>query len=423
MKPVMIADLFCGAGGTSTGAVLALAGRPSRITAVNHWPVAIETHQKNHPDARHYCTGLDAARPLDLIPEGRLDLLMASPECTHHSRARGGKPINDQSRASAWHVVRWATELRVRSILVENVPEFEAWGPLCARGLRPLKSRRGEYFRAWVSALEAIGFRVAWRVLNAADYGDATTRKRLFVQARSDGKPIAWPAPTHSQSGTADLFGAGAKRWRAARDVIDWSLPGRSIFGRAKPLSANTLRRIYTGAERFGWPEPFLVVLRQHMDARSLDAPLPTITAGGTHLGLVQPFVLGQQSGSAPRAVTRPLPTIATGGAHALVSGPEAFLVPAFGERAGQSPRVHAIDAPAPTICATGRLNLVQARRQDVTFRMLQPRELADAMGFPAGPSPYQFAGNKTEVTKQIGNAVPGNTACALVRSALGIAS
>lgn len=416
-----------------------------QLVAVNHWPVAIETHQLNHPDARHYCVDLDATRPTDLVPEGRLDLLMASPECTHHSRARGGRPINDQSRMSAWHVVRWCEQLYVRSLIVENVPEFRDWGPLDAKGQRPLKSRKGQLFRAWVGALEAIGYRVEWRVLCAADYGDATTRERLFVIARRDRRPIVWPTPTHSRDGSSDLFGGGGQRWRAAREVIDWTIPGRSIFRRKRPLSPKTMARILAGAERFRWPEPYLVVLRQHMDARSLDDPLPTITAGGTHLGLAQPFVLPQHGGGAPRSLKRPVPTITTDGAHGLVMpvthagghrartldqplptvtcanrGELAFVVPAFGERVGQAPRVHSLDEPAPTICATGRLNLVEpAPERDVLFRMLQPSELARAMGFSDDETSYEFTGNKGEQTKQIGNAVPVGTAAALVGAVL----
>lgn len=509
-RRLLVADLFCGAGGSSTGARRALEalGIRMQLVAVNHWPVAIETHQRNHPDARHYCVNLEAAVPRELVPEGRLDLLMASPECTHHSRARGGRPVNDQSRMSAWHVVRWCTELRVRALLVENVPEFRDWGPIGRDG-RPLRSRRGEYFRAWVAALEAIGFRVDHRVLNAADYGDATTRERLFVLARSDRQPVRWPTPSHSRDGSADLYGAGAERWRAAREVIDWRVPGRSIFTRARPLSPKTLARIYAGAVRFGWPAPFLERLRAHMHeqgaavaraprggsraqplvvrsamhqsnalcVRSAEEPLATVTTDGglalvepfllpqrsdasarsaerpaptvttvARVGLVEPFVLPQGGGGAARAAGEPMATIACDGAHALVapyygaSGCQPverplptvttrdrfglavpFIAAAFGERAGQAPRVHSVDEPTPTICAKGRVNLVQAAPEvDVLFRMLQPHELAAAMGFDADEAAYEFAGNKTQITAQIGNAVPVRTASALVGALFG---
>lgn len=553
-RTLLVADLFCGAGGSSQGARRALArhGLAMKLVAVNHWAVAIETHQRNHPEARHSCVNLDAARPAELVPEGRLDLLMASPECTHHSRARGGKPVNDQSRMSAWHVVRWCTELRVRCLFIENVPEFVEWGPVDSRTGRPIKSRKGEYFKAWVAALESVGFKLEWRNVNCADHGDPTTRVRLLMLGRSDGKPIVWPEPTHSRAGGADLFGNATARWRPAREIIDWAMPGRSIFGRKKPLAPKTIARIYAGLVKFRWPEPFLVVLRQHMAARSIDDPLPTVTAKGTHVGLaqpfilpqrsdaaarsaerptptitgisrigvvepfiatvahgskaterdantrrcrslndplqtihaqggkfglVEPFVLSQASGGGPRAVADPVPTIPAGGAHALVApyygsgsgetcgsvdaplptitakarfglvvplthsdasnrarsvedpvptittanrGELAFITPGFGERKGQAPRAHAIDEPAPTIAAKGHLHLAEPGEGfDILFRMLQPHELAAAMGFSDEAAKYEFVGNKTEVTRQIGNAVPVNTSAAHVAALL----
>jgi len=174
--------MFCGAGGTSAGATEAIEalGYRAILTAINHWPVAVATHEANHPGARHFCASLDALNPRDLYRDGELDVLWASPECTHHSVARGGKPINDQSRATAWCVVRWADALRPGVILVENVPEFRTWGPIGSDG-RPLKSRKEEVFRSWISTLDAIGYKVDHRILVAADYGDPTTRRRLFI--------------------------------------------------------------------------------------------------------------------------------------------------------------------------------------------------------------------------------------------------
>lgn len=471
VRRALVADLFCGAGSLSMGATDALQelGYRAEFVAVNHWPVAIETYLRNHIGARAHCVTLDAAFPAELVPEGRLDLLMAGIECTYFSRARGGKPVNDQQRMSAWHVVRWCTELRVKRLLLENVPEFVDWGPVDARTGKPIKSRKGEYFKAWWAALEAIGFRLEMRRLNCADYGDATTRERLFILGRSDGQPIRWPEPTHSKGGRS-LF--GGQPWRSARDIIDWSIPGKSIFDRKRPLAAKTLARIAAGIVKFRWPEPFIVVLRQHCDALGIDVPLPTITAGGKHLGLVQPFVLSQASGGAPRAVEEPLPTVPGGGAHALIApyygsgsgetcrsvedplptatakarfglvmpvthscdgnrarhvdeplptittakrGELAFITASFGERPTQAPRVHSVDDPAPTICATGRTNLVQGTREfDILFRMLEPHELAAAMSISEPERPYYFTGNKTEVVRQIGQAVPRRTGRAL---------
>lgn len=510
----VVVDLFCGAGSLSAGiddALTELGYRPA-FTAVNHWDIATQTYARNHPGARVHCVTLDAAFPAHLIPDGVVDLLAAGIECTFFSRARGGKPISDQQRMSAWHVVRWCTELRVKRLLLENVPEFTRWGPVDPKTGKAIKEREGEYFRAWWAALEAIGYRMELKVVNCADNGDATTRKRLFMLGTLFGKPIPWPAASH-----APVAAPRVRRWRTARDIIDWSIRGVSIFDRPKPLAEQTLRRIWAGLIKFKWPEPFLVVLRQHCDALSIDLPLPTICAGGTHIGLVQPFtfanrtnnvpkgadtpigaitttygggfalvepfVLSQASGGAARSTSEPVQTIPCGGAHALVApyyssgsgetctsvdeplptattmarfglvipvthsdssnrardidqpiptlttakrGELAFILGAFGERAGQSPRVHSVDVPAPTICAQGRTPLVvggdaPGRRHDILYRMFQPHELAAAMSISTPDSPYHFVGNKTQVIRQIGQAVPRRTAAALARALMGV--
>src|ERR1700751_3390883 len=589
-RVALVADLFCGAGGSSTGARRALAslGLQMNLVAVNHWNVAIETHSRNHPEARHYCQDVNAVKPAEVVPEGKLDLLMASPTCTYHSRARGGKPINDQGRMDPWAIVHWCTELRVRRLLVENVPEFVDCGPLDLRTGRPIKRRHGEYFRAWTAALQGAGFKLDWRVLNADDFGDATTRECFFWMPPSAGKRVHGPDPTHSRAGEADLLGHGRHKWRAAREIIDWSMEGKSIFDRKRPLSRKTLARIYAGAVKFRWPAPFLVILRNHMDAQSVDEPVPTLCAGGSHIGLAQPFLLNPhgengstrahdldepmptadcrgagylcepfaanlahagadesrcrtigeplqtlhagggshalveafimsgQSGGAPREISNPmpgmtgrlgsvliapyyghgsgescsspelpLPTVTTKARFGLVvpvtrsnggraprstddplptlaaakGGEFAVVIPvthagggnrartvddplptltgahrgelacipafartaAWGERPGQAPRVHSVDNPAPTIWATGRMQLaiaepvIEGRQYDIRFRMFEPKELARAMGFTDAETAYEFAGNKTEITKQIGNAVPVNLAAALV--------
>ena len=196
MRPLQIADLFCGAGGTSQGALEAAEalGYAPKLTAVNHWPVAIETHTLNHPEARTLLTSVDEVNPRDLYKPGELDILWASPECTHHSVARGGRPINEQSRATAWCVTRWADALRPPVILIENVPEFLSWGGCCVDG-RPLKQKKGETFMAWVACLESLGYRVDWRILCAADYGDPTTRRRLLYSASAVGAKSSGPSP------------------------------------------------------------------------------------------------------------------------------------------------------------------------------------------------------------------------------------
>ncbi len=314
-RKLLVADLLCGAGGSSTGCQYALAelGMEMELVCVNHWPVAIETHKRNHPAARHYVQDIATVRPHILVPEGYLDLLMASPTCTHHSVARGGKPTSDQQRSDPWHIITWLTELRVKRIIIENVWEFVGWGPVDPKTGKPIKSRKGEYFYAWIETLKRLGFEPEWRKLNAADYGDATTRQRFILMARSDGRKVRWPMPTHRRRDTAiaDLFDT-AKPWRPAREIIDWSIKGKSIFDRPKALAPKTLMRIHAGAVKFGWPEPFLVILRNHMAAQGIDNPLPTIAAHGKHIGLAEPVLIKQNFRRDVQSVGEPVPTIMT---------------------------------------------------------------------------------------------------------------
>jgi DNA (cytosine-5)-methyltransferase 1 len=349
-----IADLFCGAGGTSEGAreAAAFLGRRPRVTAVNHWPVAIATHTANHPESRHLCTGIDSINPSDLFGDGELDLLWASPECTHHSVARGGKPINDQSRSTAWCVVRWAADRRPPVILIENVPEFETWGPIGSNG-RPLKSKKGEIFKAWCDAIRALGYKVDHRLLCSADYGDPTTRTRLFIQCVRGNRKIVWPEPTHTRH--PDL--TTSRRWAPARDIIDWSLEGGSIYERKKPLSPKTLARIEAGLRKFGLKD-FIVPQQSNPTPKGVDEPLPTIVAEGSGPKLVRPFLVpqfGEREGQQPRThdIEQPLPAVTSHGAGALV---QPFLVP---QHSSNGPR--SIDKPAPTITTTSRgVGLVQ---------------------------------------------------------------
>ncbi len=412
MKPLLAADLFCGAGGTSTGLLraAALLGRRIELVAVNHWDVAVSTHAANHPTAGHFCEDLTTLDPRRAVPSGRLDLLMASPECTHHSNARGGRPMSDQSRASAWCVLRWATALRIDRILIENVPEFVTWGPLGVMG-RPLATRRGETFRAFVEALRSLGYAVEWRVLNAADYGDATTRRRLFIQAAMGRRQIRWPDATHSADGSPNLFGR-LPRWRAAREVIDWSLPGRSIFGRKRPLKPNTLARIAAGLRRFGG-EAFVASFKSGVERRvhSCDDPLPTQTTE-KQFGVctTRPFLTPYYGTGVADSVDEPVATITAKDRLGLV---QAFLI---GQQSGAAAR--SVSLPTPTIATAGAISLVQPHphEMDIHFRMLQPHELAGAMGFPAG---YRFAGSKGDQVRQIGNAVPVGIAAALTAAML----
>jgi DNA (cytosine-5)-methyltransferase 1 len=454
------ADLFCGAGGTTCGVKDACdeLDHTLDLLAVNHCPIAIESHTRNHPYARHLCEELDAVNPRKAVPGGRLHIMVASPECTGHSNARGDMPTTDQSRCTAWHVLRWAEALQIDNLLIENVREFTYWGPLGSNG-RPLKSRRGETFQAFLGALRSLGYTVDYRFLTAADYGDATTRERLFIMARRGRRQIKWPSPTHAQRIDGELFRGTLKPWRPAREIIDWSIPGTSIFGRKRPLSVNTIARIAAGLKRFGGPraEPFLVLLRGtsnghvNSSARSINQPLPTITAKGQHLGLVvpDPFIVpanyGERPGQKPRchSIDSPLPTVVGSNTHALVEPfiiacnhgkddsrsyslsrpfPTVTTIDAWGivdpfivKYNGTAKGAYSLDEPLDTIATRDRFGLVEQCGLDIRFRMLKPHELACAHSMDG----YDFAGTREAIVKQIGNGVPRRMAKALCMSLL----
>jgi DNA (cytosine-5)-methyltransferase 1 len=353
-----VVDMFCGAGGESTGIFQAATGHDMQIhlTAINHWERAIETHAANHPSAEHLCQSIEHIDPTKAVLGQRLNLLWASPECTHHSIARGGRPRSDQSRASAWLVLKWLSELYVERVIIENVPEFLSWGPLDATG-HPIQNQKGKTFRAFVSSLRSLGYTVDWKILCAADYGDPTTRRRLFIQAVKGRKRILWPQITHLD-GSQNLM--GYQPWRTARDIIDWSIPGNSIFDRKKPLADATMRRIAAGIEKYWkqYAKPFLAVLYGSNDVRSLDLPLPAVTTSGNHHALVEPFpfLLGQQSCAVALPVNHPVPTVATAGAISLVQP----FITCFHGGEGSERRNHELSAPLPTLDTSNRYGLVE---------------------------------------------------------------
>lgn len=398
-KTIYAADLFCGAGGFSTGLLQAAEklGLTVDLLAVNHWPTAIETHSKNHPGVVHYCESIEGVDPRKAVPGGHLHLLMASPECTHHSNARGGKPMSDQSRATAWHVLRWAEALCIEHILIENVKEFRDWGPLHPKGHpqegRPIVAKKGELFRRFLSTLRALDYTVDVRVLNAADYGDATTRHRLFIQARRGNRKPSWPAATHVKSDDLGLF-PDSKPWRPAREIIDWGIPGVSIYSRKKPLAPNTMRRIMAGLRKYsglpfivgaGGPtgqgepasvekplgtvltedhrclaQPFLVVLRNHCDVLPVDGPLPTLCADGNHVGVAEPFLVNMKGQSNACDIEAPAPTITAHAPHLYLCEP--FVI---GQQSGAAPR--ATEQPLPTVATAGAISLVESFLMPIT--------------------------------------------------------
>ncbi|HLP31483.1 MAG TPA: DNA cytosine methyltransferase, partial [Geothrix sp.] len=500
--------------------------------AVNHWDLAVAAHGRNLPWVNVHQEDIyevtAATYGLD-----RIHLLWASPSCVHHSRARGGKPREDQQRAHAWEVTdRWLKVAHVDVVLIENVPEFMEWGPLDDAGM-PIKDRKGEFFRAWVQGLHDLGYEVDWRVLCAADFGAPTTRRRFFLQAVRDGKGIHWPEPTHRDPRKgADMFTGHLPTWRTAAECIDWSIPVPSIFGRKRPLAEATLRRIAAGVVRYvlqgkpfvlnlthggrlepadeplrtvttakrgekaivsasivgvggragqsaprGLAEPMhtgttkadsalvaasMVSLRGtspeqiQATAGSIEAPVPTISAGGGHAGLVAAFLAKHYGGVVGQAADRPLGTVTAVDHHSLVAA--SLIQTGYGEREGQAPRCLDIQAPLGTVVAEGqkhglvaafishyygqgvtaqdagqplhtvttlaRHGLVTVEIDgetyvitDIGMRMLEPRELAHAMGFPDW---YDWSGfTKRDQVKMIGNAVPPPVARALVDAVL----
>jgi DNA (cytosine-5)-methyltransferase 1 len=364
----LVVDIFAGAGGASLGIRHALGREIDH--ALNHDPEAVEVHELNHPRTRHHCADAVEAAPLDVTGGKPVGLAWFSPDCTHHSRAKGGKPRDKNIRALAWVVVRWAREVRPDVIMLENVPEFAAWGPLDESG-RPCRARKGRTFRAWVAALEEIGYDVEWRMLCAADYGAPTIRKRLFLVARCDGRPIRWPKATHAPRHKAEAL--GLKPWVPAAVCIDWSLPVYSIFMTPeevkarglrikRPLAEATMRRLAHGVFRFviDAKEPFIVRCNHGGDefrGQSITDPMCTLTSSRDAHGLVVPSLAqtgyGEREGQTPRSldIQEPLGTVVGGGCkHALVA---AFLAKHYGGVVGQ-----ACDEPLGTITGTDHHSL-----------------------------------------------------------------
>jgi DNA (cytosine-5)-methyltransferase 1 len=459
-------DLFAGGGGASKGIEWAIR-RPVDM-AINHDPIAVAMHLANHPRTRHFCKDIYEVAPRDACGSHKVGFLWASPDCTHHSQAKGGKPRNRGIRALAYVIVDWAREVRPRVIALENVKEFLKWGPLDDDGY-PIKDREGEDFRAFVAALSDLGYQVEWRVLVAADYGAPTTRERIFMLARCDGEPIVWPTPTH---------GKGRREaWRPASAIIDWTLPARSIFGRRKPLAEATMHRIAVGLGRYvlHHAHPFIVPVTHQGGARVYDIrdPMRTVTAANRgDMALVQPVVANQEqvaafitkhySGVYGHGVTRPIGTVTCQDHHSLstvrlapVESKMAVKAPWVAKFYGTSTGSDATD-PLPTVTASGwhlaevsaflvsyygngqpldvtdpldtvttrdRFGLVMVRGVphrivDIQMRMLSPRELFDAQGFPHEyVIDIEHQGRWLTKTDQIDKA--GNSVCPPVSHAL----
>ena len=324
-------DLFCGAGGASTGMELAMErlGLSHKGLAINHWKVAVSTMQANHPDIDTKQMSIEEAIPAELVPGGEVDLLWASPSCTHHSRAKGGKPRSNQLRAQPELILTWLDQLFVRRVIIENVPEFVQWGPLGKDG-RPLKSKAGACFQKWVEAIEARNYYVEWRIVNCADYGDATSRKRFFLKAvrRGCGR-ISWPEPTHAENPETDLWGKKLEKWRGVRECLDLSDLGRSIFEPGRNLAMNTLRRVDVGMQKFNGMSFLMDMLGagegDESRVHSLSEPMPVQHASGNRCAVVRPFIVKMNNNADAEDIEKPLTTVLSGGQHHALCTP--FIV------------------------------------------------------------------------------------------------
>jgi len=305
--PGLIIDNFAGGGGASTGIELAL-GRRVDI-AINHDIDAIALHEVNHPHTKHYHEDVWSIDPVKVCNGKPVDLAWFSPDCTHFSKAKGGKPVSKKIRGLAWVSLRWASLVRPRVIILENVEEFKTWGPI-RRG-RPIKTRKGETFEKFIKQFEDLGYQVEFRELIAADYGAPTKRKRFFMIARSDGKPIKWPEPLYAPRDKAKAL--NLPPYHDASSIIDWTLPGTSIFNRPRPLSEATMRRIARGLQKFVFAEakPFMVPIgygeskNQLPRVHSIDKPFPTVVSSNKHF-LVTPYFSHIISHSKKKCVTAP---------------------------------------------------------------------------------------------------------------------
>jgi len=437
----LIVDSFAGGGGASHGIEIALGRSPD--IAINHNLHAILMHELNHPGTKHYHSDVWEVDPDEATQGAPVGLMWASPDCTHFSRSKGGKPVSKKIRGLAWVIVKWAARVAPRVIAMENVPEFVTWGPL-DKDSRPIKAKAGVHFREFVAQLRALGYAVEWRTLVACDYGAPTKRVRFYLIARRDGEAIRWPEPTH---------GPGrARPHRVAAEIIDWSIPCPSIFGRKRPLAEKTLARVAEGVRRYvlNAAKPFIIEIGQRhgRGGGPVDRPLNTIMPTQRH-ALVTAFLAKHYGGVVGHGLERPIGTITGVDHHSLVA---CHLTKFYGTSIGS-----ALDAPAPTITGQGghtglvaafltkfygtgavgqdvrdplhtitsvdRFGLVTVEIGgepyaiiDLGLRMLTPRELARAQGFP---DDYILTGTARDQVARIGNSVCPPVAAALVRSNL----
>ncbi|VCU72334.1 Modification methylase BspRI [Pigmentiphaga humi] len=394
----LIIDNFAGGGGTSTGLEAAF-GRPVDI-AINHDPEALAMHALNHPHTKHLCESVWDVDPIKVTNSQPVGLVWLSPDCKHFSKAKGGTPVSKHIRGLAWVGMRWIALTKPRVLMLENVEEFQTWGPVVVGSdgsMRPCPARKGRTFESFVRQLRQHGYTVDWKELRACDNGAPTIRKRLFLVARRDGLPIIFPEATHGEPASREVLAGMLAPYRTAAECIDFGLPAQSIFDRKKALATNTQRRVAKGLWRHVLTSdaPFIVTNTSGHPGAGIEDPLPTVTTGNHHMlgePILTPFLTGAggpaYSGKpvaadkpfgtlttenhravvmpvlAPmrgtkedqlggHSVERPLSTISAGGIHHAAVGAHLVTI-GYGERSGQRPRTHDLEAPLGTVVAGG---------------------------------------------------------------------
>lgn len=417
----LIIDCFAGGGGASTGIEAAL-GRPIDI-AVNHDPDAILMHKTNHPNTLHLTEDIFKV-DLEKYTQGRrVALMWASPDCTSHSKAKGGQPRKKGLRILPWAVFKHAKAIKPDVIIMENVEEIQQWGPLDDNG-KPIKERAGEDYQKFITAMQSIGYDFQSRELVAADYGAPTTRRRWYAIFRRDGKEIKWPEATHNKDGNC-----GKKKWLSCGDYIDFSDLGKSIFNRKKPLAEATMKRIANGYRKYVIenPEPYIVdnedavafLIQYHSETKDGDArgqlltePIKTLDTSNRY-GLTTAFITKFYKTGCGKKLNEPLHTITTSPGHfGLIS---AFLIKYYGTGCGQQ-----LNEPLATITTKDRFGLVNVITEikggkyilkDIFLRMLKAEpELKLMQGFPPEYTiTHDYTGAKYSTANQvakIGNSV-----------------
>lgn len=368
----LMVDNFAGGGGASTG--MEMATGISVDIAINHDPEAIRMHKTNHPSTKHYCENVWDVDPIEVCKGRPVAIAWFSPDCKHFSKAKGGKPKDKNIRGLAWVACRWAGLVRPRVIMLENVEEFKTWGPL-NRGHHPIKGKQGKTFEKFVQQLTDLGYEVQFRELVAADYGAPTMRKRFFMIARCDGKPIIWPEPTHGPVDSEKVKAGLLKPYVGAYTQIDFSRPCPSIFDTSeeikekygiravRPLAPKTMERIARGLKKFVLdnPEPFIIQCNHGGERRPNDIrePMPTIT--GKHgYGIVEPtlapFLAVNRENRSGSDMREPIHTVTTNNQHMLMTP---TLIQYHSETAQGEVRGQTIKDPIMTVDGSNRYGLV----------------------------------------------------------------